>query len=477
MFRCLYLSSICGLLLSCQGGDHHGNLLRSDLVDLHGKETITVIRNASTDTLNLKTLVYNLIPYTETFNEFLIAPGGKDSVSFSASYPVFLECTVADAQLRLFVVPGARLDCNFLDRTPGHILIDFEGDYADINKYYLAHSNHFGSFYETNRPYVLAGDTIKNFDNYPKFADSLAALSQTFLDQYDSPLPLWFIRHERLRVEYLAGWLKHNIPFTKEYYDGRKIQRSMSYFDFYRRLSLTNQDVILNADYLIYANTFLYQYSYNKDPVDSLDYKYYLIDSLYGSSRVGDVLRLNELSQSLIGSRRMYREQIAKVRFGKAVYRRMLDSLVVARLGLPIIGDRSPDPLFLNELGEQVRLSSHSGDVIMLNFWATWCAPCLKEFPAENKLFEKYYDKGLTVINVCVESNFARWKSITEQFDLRMINLYTPSDEQALVKKQFEISALPRTIIIGPDFKVLENYGKRASEFSETDVDSLLALP
>lgn len=233
---------------------------------------------------------------------------------------------------------------------------------------------------------------------------------------------------------------------------------------------------MLSNDYLFYASSFVHQYSLNKRPRGTVTYEYYLIDSLFGSSTVGDILRLNQLSQTLMSSRSKYKQDFATIKFGDARFHVLIDSLVTRRLGIPTIGKPCPDPSFKNDLMEDVKLSRYRGTVIMVNFWATWCGPCLKEFPFENQLYEKYRHKGLTIVNVCVESTFEKWKHVSRQSNLQMVNLYSVPDEYAALKRVFDLSGFPRTVFIDREFNVIENYGVRASELSEKEIGKLIGV-
>lgn len=67
----------------------------------------------------------------------------------------------------------------------------------------------------------------------------------------------------------------------------------------------------------------------------------------------------------------------------------------------------APAPNFsfrLVDSDETVELERYRGDVILINFWATWCAPCLQELPDLNELHEAYADAGLTVITISDEA-------------------------------------------------------------------------
>ena len=68
--------------------------------------------------------------------------------------------------------------------------------------------------------------------------------------------------------------------------------------------------------------------------------------------------------------------------------------------------DRAEAPEFeLNDLkGEAVRLSQFKGKVVIVNFWATWCAPCKQEIPHLSKMLETYKDQGLVVLTISTDS-------------------------------------------------------------------------
>ena len=67
------------------------------------------------------------------------------------------------------------------------------------------------------------------------------------------------------------------------------------------------------------------------------------------------------------------------------------------------VGMQAPDFTLRNLNGNLERLSEFKDKVIILNFWATWCAPCLEEMPAFEKLYRRYRSQGLTVIAVSLD--------------------------------------------------------------------------
>ncbi len=70
-----------------------------------------------------------------------------------------------------------------------------------------------------------------------------------------------------------------------------------------------------------------------------------------------------------------------------------------------LIGNPAPDFTLTNIAGEPVSLSQYRGQVVILNFWATWCPPCREEMPSMETLYRKYKDQGLVILAVSVDEN------------------------------------------------------------------------
>ncbi|CAN5463034.1 TlpA disulfide reductase family protein [soil metagenome] len=111
----------------------------------------------------------------------------------------------------------------------------------------------------------------------------------------------------------------------------------------------------------------------------------------------------------------------------------------------------------------QEKLSDLKGKVVLLDFWATWCGPCVASMPHLNELATKYKDQG--VVSVAV-SNEAR-DAIASYLRAHDYDLTFYRDPFGLANDKFNISAIPATFVIGRDGKIL--YEGRPANPAELD--------
>jgi thiol-disulfide isomerase/thioredoxin len=95
--------------------------------------------------------------------------------------------------------------------------------------------------------------------------------------------------------------------------------------------------------------------------------------------------------------------------------------------------------------GENIRLKELKGNVVLLNFWASWCGPCRKEMPELEKLYKKYQRLGFTVLGVNVETESSAANKILKKSPVSFPVLY---DTENTASKLYNVNAMPTTVII-----------------------------
>ncbi|WP_323601888.1 TlpA disulfide reductase family protein, partial [Rheinheimera pleomorphica] len=85
--------------------------------------------------------------------------------------------------------------------------------------------------------------------------------------------------------------------------------------------------------------------------------------------------------------------------------------LLLALWGAPLAAASAPDFTLTALDGTNLRLAEQRGDIMLINFWASWCGPCIQEMPARDKLAQKYRMLGVQVGGVNVENDSAAAKA------------------------------------------------------------------
>ena len=118
--------------------------------------------------------------------------------------------------------------------------------------------------------------------------------------------------------------------------------------------------------------------------------------------------------------------------------------------GLPEVGDLAPDFELSTLSGDNMRLSDHAGRPVILNFWATWCAPCRLEMPE----LQRAQDEFATVENgpiVLAINQGDSAEQVGEFFDEVGLTLPALLDIEIVTGKSYGAFFLPTTVIVGPD--------------------------
>lgn len=108
----------------------------------------------------------------------------------------------------------------------------------------------------------------------------------------------------------------------------------------------------------------------------------------------------------------------------------------------------APDFTLKSNVGENLRLAEQRGDVVMLNFWASWCAPCREEMPHLNELNSQYKDMGFTLLGVNVDE---KERDANRAIDRLKVEFPVLFDTENNVAELFKVDAMPTTILIDRD--------------------------
>ncbi|MBS3799872.1 MAG: TlpA family protein disulfide reductase [Thioalkalivibrio sp.] len=121
--------------------------------------------------------------------------------------------------------------------------------------------------------------------------------------------------------------------------------------------------------------------------------------------------------------------------------------------------------------GTERRLSEWDGDLVLLNFWATWCPPCKKEMPLFQDTFETHREAGFTVVAVAIDDQDAT-RNFVDQYGIGFPVLIGQDDAMEIGREYGNrIGALPYSVLIDRDGTILETH---RGEVESSDLESWL---
>jgi thiol-disulfide isomerase/thioredoxin len=128
------------------------------------------------------------------------------------------------------------------------------------------------------------------------------------------------------------------------------------------------------------------------------------------------------------------------------------------------VGTTVPDFSFVDHAGTKRRLSDFRGKYVLLDFWGTWCGPCVAQFPFLKTAYERFRNRGLEVLGIDFEqpdtteedlvNGLANAKKIVAEKGANWTHA-TPASSKDLYARRFRITAYPTIILLGPDRKIV----------------------
>jgi cytochrome c biogenesis protein CcmG, thiol:disulfide interchange protein DsbE len=147
----------------------------------------------------------------------------------------------------------------------------------------------------------------------------------------------------------------------------------------------------------------------------------------------------------------------------------------LARARLPLLVLLACVGLTAFAADHELDLARYRGRIVLVDFWASWCAPCRQSFPWLNEMQAKYRDSGLVVIGVNVDRERVEAERFLQQTPARFQIVYDPDGSLAA---RYELPGMPSTYVFGPDGELVGRhigFRNAAREERETELRRLLS--
>jgi cytochrome c biogenesis protein CcmG, thiol:disulfide interchange protein DsbE len=135
-------------------------------------------------------------------------------------------------------------------------------------------------------------------------------------------------------------------------------------------------------------------------------------------------------------------------------------------------GDEAPEFSIQTDSGKTVKLPEFGGKLLVLNFWATWCPPCVQETPSLSEFARQYASRGVVVLGISVDKNQQAYDAFLQRFRPHFLTA-----REFKIHEDYGTYMYPETYIINTQGKVLRKYAEPINWMSRETlsyIDSLL---
>lgn len=122
------------------------------------------------------------------------------------------------------------------------------------------------------------------------------------------------------------------------------------------------------------------------------------------------------------------------------------------------VGQKFVDLKMLNDFDRLMSLSDYAGkgSYVLIDFWASWCGPCMRELPALMATYKKYHSKGFEIIGVSLDSDINAWKTAIASNEIPWPQMSDLSGWQSKAVESYSFSGIPYTVLLDPKGVILE---------------------
>lgn len=436
--------------------------------------------------------------YYKSFPDFVVSKNTYDTVKIKRDGSFILELDIKHpVEFHLhnsgnwimnnaYIEPGSNLEL-LVSFEKGFREIDFGGTAAVFNHFLFEFTEFFYKNIEVYNEYHNA--FALPLEEFLKYIDDRRKSQQKYFADYfsDKEAPSEdFKQYIRAEIDWKWATDRTQYLFKQRFFkDTKKLTLpSPNYFDFLKELDINNPKPYSNLRYPYFIHQYIYLLNQlkaeemleaNRLPDPNAFFRDYL--NIAGELIKGEAFdiaislqmveiinqALSNLPETAEDLRRysrqdksyienylaMFKERSTEKEYYYSLMKLFDENLLLAP------GQPAPD-ITLNDInGKKTSLSDFRGNLVYVDFWATWCAPCMKEMDFAVDLQKKYSDSGVVFLYVSFDNDLKKVKDVVKKKKIGGVHLWAKAGINADFAKTYKIKTIPRYLLIDRDGRLI----------------------
>ncbi len=399
-------------------------------------------------------LQYYATPFQTEINEALFAVNSKGIFKMKADFWEGQIVTLLSSKIVIRFFAGANDSLYvILKKEKGKEKYVFSGTGSAAANFTIKQNEHFINSLESPSfsLEVITQMTNRNAADFKKYCDSLSAIKIKYLKQNKSILPESFYQWQLAENIFQFENIKINYPewyYTMRGIENKRLEVDSDYYSFLKNIEVNNDKFIYSPEYRYFL-------------------KYYFLNQFNGSRQRPNAIQAYDFSANYFTGKalKIFQLQVwhEVIQFGNfndatTIYMKADKQygdqpefkylLTIYNEKRPFsVGSKAPEFTLPDLNGMKVSLQSFLGKIVYLDFWASWCRPCLAEIPASEKLKKYFEGKEVVFINISIDEDEAAWRMSQEKNQISGINLLCKNNESNMAKK-YQVSTIPSYFLI-----------------------------
>lgn len=464
------------LISSCRESNKtEDNQLQNTTFDVHGRSEFMFINNTS-DSLDFSLINWISLPGNRQEFELHIAPFDTFQTDVTSQGFHYFDFYVNDTEFKALSAPNASIVFNYDSDS-----IYFSTDFDSINTYLKKSSGSHYRNYETTMNLInLTQREDITYQSLIDKNDEIIKNAQLQLIKDRNELPDWYVVLEHKRLSVLGASYKLNCLTYRKRMLGLDDHIPVNY------ISSITKDVPYLDESLMgfpYLSRFYMDYCWqNFSPFNDTTSNHiteHRTDSLLNSIRTSLPQPFSDYAISLQLSRiiRLAKPQF-KIEWANYISDTSFKNLIINEYSVEDVLPKGVElPHFTALTSDSISFDSDQlqDSILLINFWASSCAPCITKFHFENALVEYFNNKPVKIINMCIESDWDMFTYFINKDPLKTFNLFANHKTTKQLILDFGIDALPHSILIDKNGMVITNKYSVNEKTTISYIESLLS--